>query len=213
MKRSVLILAFFCLVLTEGKSEPTYLEKKLPAFISDYILAQLIIENESLEPSACSFMKDRKLRNYAIKKVRKRNNRRENLNIADYAFPQNKVISNLMKKHEGKAIYVDIWATWCGACRSEFDHYPGIIEQYGDDVEFVFLCVQSPQKTYLDVLANLEFSARHYFLSAGQTEELFVNYNVQGLPHYLFIKPDGIVLNDAYRPSNARKINELFAGF
>ena len=156
---------------------------------------------------------DKEIRNYAIKKIMKRTNSRQKLNIADYTFSQNKVISNLMKKNEGKAIYVDIWATWCGPCRSEFDHYPGIIEQYGDDIKFVFLCVKSPQKTYLNVLANLEFNASHYFLSAGQTEELFVNYNIQGLPHYLFIKPDGTVLNDTYRPSNDRQINDLFTEF
>src|SRR5262245_36708102 len=39
----------------------------------------------------------------------------------------------LLKKHEGKVIFVDYWATWCGNCMEEFPHTVALANKHKDD--------------------------------------------------------------------------------
>ena len=184
-----------------------YLINHLPTYLSDCLIAQEIVE-KSLDKLNCSYIVDKSIKDYLIRKID--NNKKLDSKIEDYIFPENSLIAGLIEKNKGKAMYVDIWATWCGACRGEFPNYPALIEHSGDHVKFVFLCVQSPEKTYLEVLNELKFKADHYFLSAKQNEELSANYKVTALPHYLFITSEGKVINKTFRPSNKNELFELF---
>jgi thiol-disulfide isomerase/thioredoxin len=183
---------------------------ELPRGIADVIIAQQIIEN--LYPQKkCEYLNEKSIKNFTLSIIEKRKTK-PTLNINDYLFSENKLISGIIDKNKGKPIYVDIWATWCGGCRAEFPKYKEIINQYGNKVKFVFLCVESPEKTYMSVLNSLDFDAEHYFLSSEQYEELKANYKVSSLPHYVFIKPDGIIINKTYRPSDKEKLFKLFDG-
>lgn len=182
--------------------------EELPRNIADILIAQQIIEN--LYPQKkCEYLNEKLIKNFTISIIEKRETK-PNLNIHDYLFPENELISGIIENNKGKAIYVDIWATWCGGCRAEFPRYKEIIDKYGNEVKFVFLCVSSPEKTYLKVLNSLDFKAEHYFVSAKQYEELKVNYEVSSLPHYIFIKQNGTVINKTYRPSDKTELFKLF---
>jgi len=182
--------------------------EELPGNIADIIIAQQIIEN--LYPKKrCEYINEKSVKDFTISIIDKRETK-PTLNIQDYLFPENRLISGIIENNKGKAIYVDIWATWCGGCRAEFPKYKEIIDKYGSKIKFVLLCVSSPEKTYLNVLNSLDFIADHYFVSSEQYEELRVNYKVSSLPHYIFIKPNGAVINKTYRPSNKTELFKLF---
>jgi thiol-disulfide isomerase/thioredoxin len=185
-----------------------HLANELPPDFRDILIAQEIVDN--LYPQKrCEYIHSKLIKDFTISLIDKRE-KKPTLDINDYLFPENKLISGIIKNNKGKAIYIDIWATWCGACRTEFPRYKEIINQYGDKVKFVFLCVSSPEKTYLDVLNSLDFNAEHYFVSAEQYEELKANYEVSSLPHYAFIKPDGTVINKTFRPSETTSLHKMF---
>lgn len=185
-----------------------HLANELPQNFVDILIAQKIIEN--LYPQIrCEYIHEKLINDFTISLIEKRETK-PTLNINDYLFPENKLISWIIENNKGKAIYVDIWATWCGGCRAEFPRYKEIINQYGNKVKFVFLCVSSPEKTYLNVLNSLDFNAEHYFVSSEQYEELKVNYEVSSLPHYAFIKPDGTIINKTFRPSDKTELFKMF---
>lgn len=184
-----------------------YYKNHLPQYFSDVLIAKNIILNSS-DIVNSSLIVDEKIRDYIIKRIEIYT--KKELYIKNYLFPENKLITGIIRQNKGKAIYIDIWATWCGACRSEFLNYPALINQYGDKIKFIFLCVSSPEADYLKVLKNLDFKAEHYFVTAKQYEELAVNYKVTSLPHYLFVRSNGTVINETIRPSDSRKLLELF---
>ncbi len=185
-----------------------HLANELPQNFADILIAQEIIE-KFYPQKRCEYIHEKSMRDFTISLIEKKGTKPPP-NINDYLFPENKLISGIIEKNKGKAIYVDIWATWCGGCRAEFPKYKDIISQYGNKVKFVFLCVSSPEKTYLKVLNSLDFKAEHYFVSAKQYEELKVNYEVSSLPHYVFIKPNGAVVNKTFRPSDKTELFKLF---
>jgi len=188
-------------------SESNYMINHLPQYISDCLIAQNIAEKSS-DKLNCALIVDESIKDYVIQKLE--NIKKSDSKIEDYIFPANSLITGLIEKNKGKSMYVDIWATWCGPCRNELPNYPELIKHSGDKVKFVFLCVQSPEKLYLEVINELKFKAEHYFLSAKQYEELSVNYKVTGFPHYLFITSEGKVINKTFRPSNKKELFELF---
>jgi thiol-disulfide isomerase/thioredoxin len=181
---------------------------ELPTYIADIIIAQQIIENFESEEK-CKYINEESVKNFTISLIEKWKTSKD-LNISEFIFPEDHLISSIKNKYKGKRIYIDIWATWCGGCRAEFPKYKEIIDEYENMVKFVFLCVSSPEKIYLNILNTLDFNAEHYFVSAKQYEELKVNYEVASLPHYIFIKPDGTVINKTYRPSDKTKLFKLF---
>lgn len=181
---------------------------ELPVNIADIIIAQQIVDN-TYPRKRCEYINEKVIKDFTISMIYEKETK-PILKIEDYLFPENELISGIIEKNKGKAIYVDIWATWCGGCRAEFPKYKEIIDKYGNSVKFVFLCVSSPEKTYLNVLNSLNFNAEHYFVSSEQYEELKINYEVSSLPHYAFIKPDGTVINKTYRPSDKTELFRMF---
>lgn len=81
-------------------------------------------------------------------------------------------------------------------------------KKYGRDVEFVSISVDKDYKTmqkFLSKKKDYDWVFVHY----GNQPEVKELYNVQGIPVYYLVDPDGIIIQSpAYRPSG--KIEETF---
>lgn len=42
------------------------------------------------------------------------------------------LLAEVIKKHKGKLVFVDFWATWCGPCVESFPHTVELHQKYGD---------------------------------------------------------------------------------
>ncbi|PQJ32083.1 hypothetical protein BST92_09150 [Nonlabens arenilitoris] len=123
-------------------------------------------------------------------------------------------IDEIIENANGKVIYIDNWATWCGPCKSEFKNAsPKLHEKFKDDVEFVYLCHQSKEAGYVPSIAKFKIAGKHYFLTEDQSRPIFKQINLEGFPTYTIINKNGeIVLSDyIHRPSYA-KTSEILTG-
>lgn len=55
-------------------------------------------------------------------------------------------LSSLMKP-KGKAVLVNVWATWCGPCVEEFPYIVSLGKKYEQDLEVLFISADFPQDT------------------------------------------------------------------
>jgi thiol-disulfide isomerase/thioredoxin len=187
-------------------SECNYFFDSLPHGIAELLTAQKIFElksdinnkfsysaflNKIEDPELLSYVKNRLITKWVDKK-----------NINYVKSTETDIIKSLVKRFPNKHIYVDVWATWCAPCRSEFVYYPNLINKYNDKVVFVFLCESSKEQEYKEIISKLPFKANHYFLNAVQSTNMRNEFNITGIPHYLFITKSGKILNDFKRPSN-----------
>jgi thiol-disulfide isomerase/thioredoxin len=116
----------------------------------------------------------------------------------------------LAKKHKGKVIYLDVWASWCGPCRGEMSYAIELHKHYkGKDISFVNLCLSSDKTDWKKTIKNLNIGGENYFFDKDQSLLIKSKLKVSGFPTYLIIDQEGnIVDNKAPRPSTDQKIKD-----
>ena len=113
---------------------------------------------------------------------------------------------------KGKYVYIDVWATWCAPCKIETPHLKDLERSYrGKDI--VFMSVSVDEKKDVDVwreTVNTQ-ELKGIQLYAGGWSEITDVYEVNGIPRFILIDPEGNIFNaNAPRPSSS-KIDELLS--
>ncbi len=107
----------------------------------------------------------------------------------------NNVFESIMKKYQGKVVYVDFWATWCGPCRSGIERIKPLKEELKDEnVAFVYITnPSSPKGTYDNMIPSI--SGEHYRVSDDEWNILSDKFKISGIPHYTLVSKNGNVIN------------------
>src|SRR2546423_5994407 len=98
---------------------------------------------------------------------------------------------------DGRAIVVNLWASWCGPCRSEVPEYEKVRKEYaGRNVEFIGLTTEDP-RTSLDrvkqFVRSLSFGFR---LGWADRETALTLMNGRStIPQTLVIAPNGRIVS------------------
>lgn len=115
------------------------------------------------------------------------------------------------EKYEGKVIYVDFWASWCGPCRKEFPYSKEMHESLSakERKQIVFLYISTDQdleawKKAVEKLGLSEFGENAHSFEVGAA------YKISSIPRYMIIDKKGNIVNpNAPRPSNPETLQEL----
>ena len=124
--------------------------------------------------------------------------------------------SVMLSKTQGKVIYLDFWASWCGPCRESFPWMNAMQAKYKD---------QGLQVIAINLDANNEDAKKFLAQHSAQFTVLFDpkatmprQYGVKGMPTSFLIGKDGKVLvqhkgfNNADRAELEQKILNALEG-
>ncbi len=106
-------------------------------------------------------------------------------------------IRNLSDRYPGKVIHIDVWGTWCGACKDQFPAAKLRKEEMrGKDVVFVYLCISSEMELWLKDVEAFQLEGEHYFLDRDASKLFTANYHIDAYPRYMIVGKDGKVKNN-----------------
>lgn len=97
-----------------------------------------------------------------------------------------------LDKYQGKLVYLDFWASWCGPCRQSFPWMNEMQAKYGaQGLQIIGVNVDAKTEDARTFLASTPASFVVAYDQAGATPR---SYGIKGMPSSVLIGPDGKVL-------------------
>lgn len=113
----------------------------------------------------------------------------------------------------GKYVYVDVWATWCGPCIGEIPSLQKIEKKYhGKNIEFVSISIDNvgDHEKWVEMVSKKELGGVQLMADNAWQSKFVQDYKINGIPRFILIDPEGkIVSADAPRPSDKKLIETL----
>lgn len=132
----------------------------------------------------------------------------EGLDGEQVAFEQ------VLHKHRGKVIYVDLWASWCAPCRGGMPAAKRLREAYkGRDVVFLYLAVNDTSPAWRSAVKSCQtdYLGENYRVLNGDDSRFLREIKHTKIPHMLLYDRTGkLVDTDAPRPEEEQLKNEIF---
>jgi len=114
------------------------------------------------------------------------------------------LFNKIIAQYPNKVVYIDFWATWCGPCRAEMPNSKILRNQFANkDVVFLYLGVQSEEKTWKAMIAELDIKGEHLLLNKNEFSAIAEKFQISGIPRYVLVDKNGRVIDgNAKRPGN-----------
>jgi len=112
-----------------------------------------------------------------------------------------------LAEFKGKYVYIDFWATWCGPCITEMPPLVKLYEDYKDrNIAIMSISVDKNKPAWEKMVKEKGFAWFQFHDETNMNDLFLVRY----IPTYVFIGPDGKIINNrAPRPSEAA-VREMF---
>jgi thiol-disulfide isomerase/thioredoxin len=129
-----------------------------------------------------------------------------------HPVPVTDIFDFLVKKHAGKILYIDVYATWCSPCLAEMKYVPRLHKTLKKEVVFINLCLQSSKSNWQKLVKEKNITGENYFFGEDATKLLMGNYRLAGFPSYILVNKKGkIVTTSAPRPSEGKDLQKIIA--
>jgi peroxiredoxin len=123
-------------------------------------------------------------------------------------------IKDLLKNTSDKLRLINIWATWCGPCVTEFPDFVSMNRMYrARDFEFVSISADDPSKKekVLKFLKDKQASNKNYLYSTDNKYKLIeaIDPKWQGaLPYTILVEPGGKIVYARQGPINVPEMKK-----
>ena len=111
-------------------------------------------------------------------------------------------LADLVSPYEGKIVYIDFWASWCGPCMDQMPIAAEVKKQYSEkDIVFLYCSFDDSEERWFNARNGMKIKGEHVRLAPKTRTEISQQLNITGIPHYTLINHKGeIFMKSAPRP-------------
>ena len=120
-----------------------------------------------------------------------------------FAAPEFEMIDNNGKlqnlsQFKGKVVYLEFWATWCGACRVKMKDVAKLKKKFEADTNVVFIQVNTDKEKekWVNFLIEKPMNGVQLYSDYGLASNVRTSYDLQFLPKTFLIDKKGQVSID-----------------
>lgn len=106
---------------------------------------------------------------------------------------------------KGKAVYFDMWATWCGPCCAEIPYMEKLAAHYKGDkrIQIISVSLDKNKKAWENKIAKDKPQWAQYIMPDNFESDLCKAYDITGIPRFMMFDKNGKIISiDAPRPSS-----------
>lgn len=128
-----------------------------------------------------------------------------------FAYPDSKGKVVDLKDFRGKVVYIDVWATWCGPCKTEIPHLEKLQENFeGQPVAFLSVSIDNNVAAWEKMLKDKNMKGVQLIADQAGNSKICQDYKIQGIPRFLLIDQAGKIVDvQADRPSGGHIAEEI----
>ena len=111
-------------------------------------------------------------------------------------------LQEILEKHKGQTILIDVWASWCKDCLEGLPNVK-IIQSENKDVVYLFLSLDKTEKQWQNGIKKHQINGEHYFVASGWDGPFSEFLKLNWIPRYLIVDKQGnIKLFKAVKANN-----------
>ncbi len=111
---------------------------------------------------------------------------------------------------EGKYVYVDVWATWCGPCKHELPYFDQLKQEYsGRNIEFLSVSIDKSRFAWEEMVRNKNMQGNQLFVHGDWGSDFALFYDVKAVPQFILIDPEGQIIDITARHPSGRIREDL----
>jgi thiol-disulfide isomerase/thioredoxin len=111
-------------------------------------------------------------------------------------------LDQIVKKHIGKVVYVDFWASWCAPCLEAMPYSKRLAEKHSE-VVFLFLALNDKYTSWLQMSKKKQITENNYLIINPQRSKFINKHQIKSIPRYMIYNKKGALVNaDAPSPKS-----------
>ncbi|MBU2939464.1 TlpA family protein disulfide reductase [Lacinutrix sp. C3R15] len=101
-------------------------------------------------------------------------------------------LKQILEKHKGNPILIDVWASWCGDC---IEGIPKVkaLQETNTEMVFLFLSADKSITSWKKGISKYQIKGTHYFMPKGMKSAFSKSIDLDWIPRYLIIDAQGYI--------------------
>lgn len=98
--------------------------------------------------------------------------------------------SEILEKHKGKTLVIEVWASWCGDCVKAMPKFKALQAAH-PEADYVFVSMDKAADKWKSGIEKHQLKGDHYWATDGMKGSWGTSVSLDWIPRYIIVGKDG----------------------